>query len=205
LWSTWACPRQVRAWPPREGHPRPRGVEARAAPVKTAPAPAAHLQGGRPGQGCTPRGRAASPPAWRTGRAAPVSRPPRPLRSSPHPQHGLYSAYVPLPQLGQGQIHPPAGGQLPGQLPRPEKVVGCALAHRRRTLSPRRPRMRGSSCPPANAGANRSPTFSSMWLSPRGARGTSPRSISSRTSQAIAREKCPGPPHSLTSTSDVWK
>jgi hypothetical protein len=34
---------------------------------------------------------------WRTARAAPVSGPPRPLRSSPHPQHGLYPAYTLMP------------------------------------------------------------------------------------------------------------
>jgi hypothetical protein len=57
-------------------------------------APAAHLKGGRPGPTCTSRGCAASPPAWLTARAAPVSGPPRHLRSSTHPQHGLFPAYT---------------------------------------------------------------------------------------------------------------
>ncbi|MFE8595896.1 DoxX family protein [Archangium violaceum] len=55
--------------------------------------------GGRPGPACSPRGCAASPPAWRTARAAPVRGPPRPLRSSPHPQHALYPAYTPRERL----------------------------------------------------------------------------------------------------------
>ena len=50
--------------------------------------------GARPGQSCTSRGCAACPPAWLTARTAPVSGPPRHLRSSPHPQHGLYPAYT---------------------------------------------------------------------------------------------------------------
>lgn len=54
--------------------------------------------GGRPGSACTPRGCAASPPAWLTARAAPVSAPPRHLRSNPHPQHGLYPSYTLLAQ-----------------------------------------------------------------------------------------------------------
>ena len=56
--------------------------------------PAAHPLGERPGQSCTSRGCAACPPAWLTARTAPVSGPPRHLRSSPHPQHGLYPAYT---------------------------------------------------------------------------------------------------------------
>ncbi len=51
--------------------------------------------GGRPASACTPRGCAASPPAWLTARAAPVSAPPRHLRSNPHPQHGLYLSFTP--------------------------------------------------------------------------------------------------------------
>lgn len=51
----------------------------------------------RPGQASTPWGCAASPPAWRTARAAPVSGPPRPRRSCSHPRHGLYPAYTPEP------------------------------------------------------------------------------------------------------------
>ncbi len=54
--------------------------------------------GARPGQSCTSRGCAACPPAWLTARTAPVSDPPRHLRSSPHPQHGLYPAYTPQPR-----------------------------------------------------------------------------------------------------------
>jgi hypothetical protein len=54
----------------------------------------AHPMGGRPGQPCTSTGCAACPPAWLTARAAPVSGPPRHLRSNPHPQHGLYPAYA---------------------------------------------------------------------------------------------------------------
>ncbi|WNG44730.1 NAD(P)/FAD-dependent oxidoreductase [Archangium minus] len=44
--------------------------------------------------GSTPRGCAASPPAWRTARAAPVRGPPRPLLSSPHPPQAFSSPYA---------------------------------------------------------------------------------------------------------------
>ncbi len=47
LWSTWAWPRQVRGWPRREGPPRPRGVEAQAAPAQRAsPLPRTSWDGG---------------------------------------------------------------------------------------------------------------------------------------------------------------
>jgi hypothetical protein len=59
-----------------------------------AQSPTAHPMGGRPGQPCTSRGCAACPHAWLTARAAPVSSPPRNLRSNPHPQHGLCPAYT---------------------------------------------------------------------------------------------------------------
>ena len=54
-----------------------------------AQSPTAHPMGGRPGQACTSRGCAVCPPTGFSARAAPVSGPPRHLRSSPHPQHGL--------------------------------------------------------------------------------------------------------------------
>ena len=69
-----------------------------------AQSPTAHPMGARPGQSCTSRGCAACPPAWLTARAAPVSGPPRHLRSSPHPQHGLYPAYT-LPLADPRRAH----------------------------------------------------------------------------------------------------
>jgi len=59
---------------------------------------------GRPGPACIPRGCAACPPAWLTARAAPVSGPPRHLRSCPHPPHGLCPAYTLLaPGVARGR------------------------------------------------------------------------------------------------------
>ena len=59
-----------------------------------AQSPTAHPMQARPGQSCTSRGCAACPPAWLTARSAPVSGPPRHLRSSPHPPHGFSPAYT---------------------------------------------------------------------------------------------------------------
>jgi len=63
-------------------------------------APAEHLMGGRPGPACTPRGNAASPPAWLTARAGPRQRPssPPPLQAA-SPQQGSYPSYTYLPSL----------------------------------------------------------------------------------------------------------
>jgi hypothetical protein len=65
--------------------PSSRGVLRLKPPQPREPSPAAHLKGARPGPACTPRGCAASPPTWRTARAAPVNSPPRPLWPSPPP------------------------------------------------------------------------------------------------------------------------
>ena len=92
FWSTWDCLRQVRAWPQREGHPRPRGVEAQAARANR-PSPLPRPPGRAAWAACAPRGCTAAP-AWLTARGAPVSGPPRPLCSNPHPQHGPHSSYA---------------------------------------------------------------------------------------------------------------
>ncbi|EPX61514.1 hypothetical protein D187_010133 [Cystobacter fuscus DSM 2262] len=56
--------------------------------------PASLLKRGRPGQGCAPRGCTVPCTGAARGLASPGSGPSRPLRSSPHPQHGFYPAYT---------------------------------------------------------------------------------------------------------------
>ncbi|WP_205628671.1 ATP-binding protein, partial [Hyalangium minutum] len=71
---------------------------------------------------CTSRGCAACPPTGRTARAAPVSGPPRHLRSSPHPQHGLYPAYTPFALQGSRLtvwVRDEGSGFDPSQIPHP--------------------------------------------------------------------------------------
>ncbi|WPB75790.1 ATP-binding protein [Archangium violaceum] len=46
------------------------------------------------GRRLPPGGCTLSAPAWLTARGAPVSGPPRPLGSSPHPQHGPLPSYT---------------------------------------------------------------------------------------------------------------
>ncbi|WP_332468309.1 MFS transporter [Cystobacter fuscus] len=85
FWSTWAWPRQVRGWPRRTGPSKPRGVEAQAASANRARRlPRTSWEGGlgrRVPQGAT---RLLHPPGSLLGRA-PVSGPPRHLRSRPPP------------------------------------------------------------------------------------------------------------------------
>jgi len=80
------------------------------------------------------------PPAWRTARAAPVSGPPRHLRSCSHPPHGLYPAYTLrfgpflVPKTGFGPENASAasfseGGAL--------EAAGCSTGERRQS-NPRR-------------------------------------------------------------------
>ncbi len=109
------CVRLRQVWTRRARPLKPHGVEAQAAPAKRAK-PCRAPEGSAARAGCTPRGCAASPPAWRTARAAPINSPPRPLRSCPHPPHGLYPAYTPH-------------GAVLGQLRPPEHRVGVAPVH----------------------------------------------------------------------------
>ncbi len=93
--ETWDCPRGLRSWPRRRGHPSGRGVEVLNAAnrPKLPTAPRTPCNGGLGRR--VPQG--AARPLLTTGltaQAAPVRCPPRPRLSSPRPPHGLYSAYA---------------------------------------------------------------------------------------------------------------
>jgi hypothetical protein len=71
--------------------PSSRGVLRLKPPQPREPSPAAHLKAARPGPACTPRGCAASPPTWRTARAAPSTAPLGPSGPVHHLSTGLQS------------------------------------------------------------------------------------------------------------------
>ncbi|MFY0563805.1 hypothetical protein ACN28E_08160 [Archangium lansingense] len=79
-------------WPRREGHPRPRGVEAQDS--QEAQVPATHLMGARPGQACTPRALRGLSTGREHHSGGPVSGTPRPLCTLPPPQQGPHPSYA---------------------------------------------------------------------------------------------------------------